>query len=180
MSDRPDPETLRVLAELLGVPDDDALPRLRDLQATQPWLEAAIAEIEALPLDEWQGEHTRLFISGYPKTVCPPFASVYREGRMSGTAAGDLAGLYGRVGLEADSIPADYLGAMLECASYLLENRGKDEDLRWDTHWHELWDVHMAPWVPKFAADLEEHSQLALYRMVAAQLGRFFPRPLDV
>lgn len=180
MSDRPDAETLRVLAELLGVPDDDALPRLRDLQAAQPWLEAAIAELEVLPVDEWQGEHTRLFISGYPKTVCPPFASAYREGRMSGTAEGDLAGLYGRIGLEADSIPADYLGAMLDCASYLLENRGKDEDSRWDEHWHELWDVHMAPWVPKFAADLGQHSQLALYRMVAERLGRFFPQPPDI
>lgn len=179
MSDRPDPEMLRVLAELLGVPDDDALARLHDLHATQPWLGAAIAEIEALPLDEWQAEHTRLFVSGYPRTACPPFASAYREGRMSGTVAGDLAGLYGRVGLAADSIPADYLGAMLECASFLLENEGKNED-SWDTLWHELWDVNMAPWLPKFAADLEHHSQLALYRLVAEQLGRFFPRPPTV
>lgn len=99
---------------------------------------------------------------------------------MSGTVAGDLAGLYGRVGLAADSIPADYLGAMLECASYLLENRGSDEDAQWDAHWHELWDVHTVPWVPRFVADLEQHSRLALYRMVAQRLGQLFPQPQEV
>jgi len=167
-------DTLRVLAELLGMPDDDALPRLHDLQATQPWLGEAIAEVESLPLAEWQAECTRLFISGHPKTVCPPFASAYREGRMCGAAAEELSGLYARIGLEASSVPPDYLGAMLECAAYLLESEGETGE-----HWHELWDGQLAPWVPAFAEDLRRHSALELYRAMGEQLSELFPPTAD-
>jgi TorA maturation chaperone TorD len=164
----------RVLAELLGMPDDDALPRLHDLQATQPWLGEAIAEVESLPLAEWQAECTRLFISGHPKTVCPPFASAYREGRMCGAAAEELSGLYARIGLQASSVPPDYLGAMLECAAYLLESEGETGE-----HWHELWEGQLAPWVPAFAEDLRRHSALELYRAMGGQLSVLFPPTPD-
>ncbi|AGA89777.1 hypothetical protein Thimo_0949 [Thioflavicoccus mobilis 8321] len=64
------PDVLRRLAGLLAQPADDALDLLRDWLPAAPWLAQAIAELAALPLAEWQGEHTRLFINGYPKTPC--------------------------------------------------------------------------------------------------------------
>jgi TorA maturation chaperone TorD len=71
---------LRILASLLGAPDMDAKEAVQELAAHYDWLRPAADELEILPLGEWQAEHTRLFISGYPTTPCPPFESAYLSG----------------------------------------------------------------------------------------------------
>lgn len=73
-------------AQLLGVPDATALATLQAMQPTWPQLQPAVLELQGLPLGEWQAEHTRLFISGYPHTACPPFESFYRHGDLHGKA----------------------------------------------------------------------------------------------
>ena len=161
---------LRRLAGLLALPGTDALEILGDVVALEPWLADSLPELAETGLEEWQGEYTRLFISGYPKTLCPPFESAYRQGSMGGSAAGDLEQLYRRAGLQSTDMPADFLGTMLECAAYLLEQEAaRDEDV-----WSELWDEHLSRWVPRFARDLAEHSRLGLYRALGRELGAIF------
>ena len=79
---------LQLAAMLLGRPDENSLPTLRELATEHAWLRPPVDELMDLPLQEWQGEHTRLFINGYPKTPCAPFESIYRHGRMAGPACG--------------------------------------------------------------------------------------------
>jgi TorA maturation chaperone TorD len=167
-----DPSRLRTLAALLAMPADDALEALRDMQQQAPWLESCLAEIEQLPLDHWQAEHTRLFVSAYPKVPCPPYESAYRHGAMGGASAVDLSDLYRRAGLRATDMPPDYLGTMLECAAYLME-QGLDELLG------ELADEHFGLWVHRFAGDLQEASELRLYRRLGRQIGNLLPEPTD-
>lgn len=176
-----DPNQLRLLAALLAQPEDDALDALRDMLPDAPWLAPAIGELQDMPLEHWQAEHTRLFVSGFPKTPCPPFESAYRQGQMGGTAAGDLAALYRRAGLHATEAPADYLGTLLECAAYLAteplcprDPAGRGEG---DTPGllREIWDDHLMRWVPRFADDLMRQSRIELYRLLGAQLARVFP-----
>lgn len=150
----------------MAVPDHDGLDLLRDLHPQVPWLGPAIAELEAIPLEAWQGEHTRLFVSGYPSTPCPPFESAYRQGQMGGATAADLTALYRRAGLEATGAPADFLGTLLECAG-LLEERGDPGHLL-----PELWGDHLLHWLPRFAQDLQDHSDFLLYRCLGAELAR--------
>lgn len=145
MAGWPDPDYLRLLAGLLAAPEADSLAVLTKLVDEHPWLRDPVAELFDLGLPHWQAEHTRLFISNYPKTLCPPFESAYR----GGAPTGELAALYLRIGLEANDISADYLGAMLECAAYLLESGSATDNL-----WHELWNEHLARWVPRFSNDL--------------------------
>ena len=66
-------QVLRLSALLLGLPDEHSLATLRELAAEHDWLQAAAVELEEISLQEWQAEHTRLFINGYPKTPCAPF-----------------------------------------------------------------------------------------------------------
>jgi len=162
-----DPERLRILAALLAMPADDALDALRNMQDQAPWLASSLPELENTPLEHWQAEHTRLFVTGYPKTPCPPYESAYRQGTMVGTAFADLAGLYRRAGLRATEVPPDYLGTMLECAAY-LQDQGMDELLR------ELVEEHMRRWVPRFAQDLRDQALLGLYRDLGERLGALF------
>ena len=161
----PDPRQLYILSALLAFPEDDALDALRDMLPMAPWLAPAIEELADKPLEQWQGEHTRLFLSGYPKTPCPPFESAYRQGQMGGTVAGDLEALYRRAGLGARLAPADYLGTLLECLA-LLEERGDAEEVI-----EELWGAHLDRWLPRFARDLQSHGEFALYRLLGARLA---------
>ena len=161
---------LRRLGALLALPGQDALDVLAEAAALEPWLADHLPELQKVGLEEWRGEYTRLFISGYPKTLCPPFESAYRQGSMGGTAAEDLEQLYRRVGLQSTDMPADFLGTMLECAAYLLEREAAgDQEL-----WSELWEGHLASWVPGFARDLTEHSRLGLYRALGRELEALF------
>ncbi len=159
------PRQLYILSALLAFPVDDALDSLRDMLPLAPWLAPAIEELAKLSLEHWQGEHTRLFLSGYPKTPCPPFESAYRQGQMGGTAVGDLHALYRRAGLEARQAPADYLGTLLECLA-LLEARGDAEEII-----GELWGAHLQHWLPRFARDLQLHGELEIYRLLGARLA---------
>jgi TorA maturation chaperone TorD len=164
-----DPNALCTLAALLGRPGDDALDAVRDPLPAAPWLAEAIAQLEQTPSEHWQGEHTRLFVSGWPKTPCPPFQSAYRQGQMGGTSAGDLSDLYRRAGLQASEAPADYLGTLLECAAWLAHTKERADLL------YELENEHRRLWVPRFARDLRESSRLILYRVLGGQIARHLP-----
>lgn len=161
---------LRILSSLLGAPDLDAKEAVQELAAHYSWLQPAADELEKLPLGEWQAEHTRLFISGYPTTPCPPFESAYLSGRMHGPQEQALKNLYRRMKLSASGAPADYLGTLLECAAHLS---AEPETGR--AYWSELWDGHLGRWVPRFCRELRVESKVALYRIVAERLCELFP-----
>jgi len=161
------PRILRLYSGLLASPADDSLAVLRELAGESAWLSESVAELAQTPLEEWQAEHARLFISGHPKTACPPFESAFLGGAMFGAACDQLGDLYRRAGLQAEDVPPDYLGTQLECAAYLLEQPCE--------HSHgllqELWRDHLAGWVSHFGTALQAESRLLLYRELGAQLA---------
>lgn len=156
-------ERLRLAAGLLAAPGEEALPALRELAGEHPWLVVARDELAALPLDAWQAEHGRLFVSGLPRTPCLPFQSAQLEGMLPGPSTSAVAAFYGEVGLAADDVAPDYLGAMLECAAYLAEAAPDKEAA--------LWREHLLRWLPRYAETLGAESRLALYRGLAGELA---------
>lgn len=164
------PDKLRLFAGLLASPSKDSLAVLIELTMENLWLQPAVAELQQMALDYWQAEHTRLFINGHPKTCCPPFQSVYRHGVMNGAICEDIERFYQSIGLETiDGLPPDYLGVLLECAAYLAEQQPVDAE-----QWQQLWQNHIVPWVPRFAEDLQSHSELILYRQLGVKLKELF------
>jgi putative dimethyl sulfoxide reductase chaperone len=163
---------LRILASLLGAPDLDAKEAVLELATHYDWLQPAAQELAQLPLDEWQAEHTRLFVSGYPTTPCPPFESAYLSGRLYGPQTQAIKQLYKRMGMDAraSGVPDDYLGTLLECAAHLNSDPAAGR-----VFWHELWNEHLTRWVPRFCRELQIESRLELYRMVAERLCILFP-----
>ncbi|WP_312260772.1 molecular chaperone TorD family protein [Candidatus Igneacidithiobacillus taiwanensis] len=149
--------TWRLVALVLAEPTEESLVVLRELSENHPTLQPALAELEALPLEVWQVEHTRLF--SFP-ALCPPFASAYLEdGILNGHRAVDLEQFYQEYGLEAVGLPADYLGTICECAAYLEEEN--PEMARFFSH-----DA-LGDWLPDFSRHLGQLSELLLYRELA-------------
>jgi len=115
-----------------------------------------VQQLKDISLEHWQGEHTQLFINGHPETTCPPFESVYRHSVMNGPACNEIEQIYQSIGLEpVDDMLPDYLGVMLECAAYLLEQKLPTEQPQESgKYFQTLWQDHLTKWVPKFANDL--------------------------
>jgi putative dimethyl sulfoxide reductase chaperone len=160
-------ERLRVAAALLAAPDDDALVAIDELRDEYDWLAAPLAELAATPLGHWQAEHARLFISGHPRTVAPPYASAWRDGQMPGPTTERVTEFFQRAGLRAVQPPADYLGAMLECAAWLEEHA----DTAHDQLASELWREYLGDWLPRFTDALATDSRLSLYRALGEELN---------
>lgn len=160
---------LRILALLLAHPGEESLAALEEMAREEPWLAPALDELEKLPLETWQAEHTRLFLNGWPRTPAPPFESAWRSGQLDGSACEELEQLYRSAGLSATGAPADYLGTQLEFSAWLLE-QGDPGNLV-----PVLWEEHLAQWLPGFCEKLEAASDLQLYALLAAELQRLLP-----
>lgn len=142
------------------MPDVDSLELLTELSTQHPWLKTAVDELARIPLPQWQGEYTRLFVSGFPNTLAPPYESVHRHRSMFGPVVDALSALYQSAGLAAEQMPADYLGVELECAAFLSDSRSPEAAILRQ----RLWREHLGKWLPAFAADLRNHSRLQIYR----------------
>ena len=163
------------LAGLLAYPGKDSLEVLEGLSPSAGWLQEALSELRGLSLDAWQGEHTRLFINGIPETVCPPFESAWRSDQMRGEMSAQVGEIYRQAGLspERDMDMPDYLGTLLEGAAYLATTKDIAEEKR-SRLLEELWDNHIASWVPEFAVILIRESQVKLYRVLGKRLQALF------
>lgn len=160
---------LELLAVLLGTPGEEALEVLQSISTSEPWLQDAVTGLADVPLQEWQAEHTRLFVSGHPRTVCAPFASVWKEGKMQGQARDAALALYARAGFKPEAeLPADFLGSELQLLAFLLAQNPLDESLVMDTL------EHLRDWVPPFSEALRRESRVALYRAMGERLETLF------
>ncbi|MCB1858992.1 MAG: molecular chaperone TorD family protein [Gammaproteobacteria bacterium] len=158
---------LDLFALLLGAPDGGSLPVLRYLADDHPWLEPAVAELAGVSLEQWQAEHTRLFVNGYPKTPCVPFESHFRHGRMGGAACRELSQLYAGAGVApTDELPPDYLGTMLSFAAWLQRDGGP----AYQPFLEELEQTHLSRWLPEFCSALIANAHLELYRLLGEKL----------
>ncbi len=172
----------RVLGYGFTYPSAGFTARLRDLLgATCPesWgngslpLAPLLQETKALekvPLDQIQGEYTRLFISNYPHLPCPPYESAYREGALMGQAAEAVHALYRQWGLELEGKMADHVGAELEFMAFLA---ALPQDEGTIAAQQVFLRQHLLTWLPRFAADLTEHARLGFYRSLALLLSTF-------
>ncbi|MBF0417182.1 MAG: molecular chaperone TorD family protein [Magnetococcales bacterium] len=172
---------MRVLAGMLAHPGQDSLAVLREVAESVPWLADAVCELSAVPLDQWQAEHTRLFINGFPRTVCPPFASAWvADSLLNERTLDALEQLYQTVSLQFPRMWVDYLGTMLEVLAYLrlpadppMSVNSTEETRRQVAS--TVWNEHLAPWLPDFAARLSVEGRLALYRVLGDRLLALFP-----
>lgn len=165
----------RISARSLAFPDRSFTKDLRELLGTlgvqvlpDPLLPLGsfileLAQLECMPLDQIQGEYTRLFISGYPCVACPPYESVYREGEMCGEVTESIILEYSSWGLVCEE-HVDHAGAELEFMAFLLSlgtagSLGAAE---------RFLREHLLQWIPDWTKDLILESRLGFYQ----QLGR--------
>ncbi len=146
----------RYFSLMFSFPTEETLNGIRALSpaADDAGLHAGKA-LETATLEELQTEYTRLFISAYPKLLCPPYESYYREGVVYGNSSIEVAEWYRKSGLDfaCEGEPADLVSAELD----FLALTGDLAFL-----------VRLKEWIFEFTGRVKEHS--TLYGAAAAEL----------
>jgi TorA maturation chaperone TorD len=166
----------RLLAALLmRAPDAELLARVARLRADASPLgvaHAALAEAaEASSAQEVEREFFDLFI-GLGRGELLPYGSYYLTGFLHERPLARLRDDLNRLGIEraeGNPEPEDHAAILCEIMAGLIDGRfpapaGSDR---------QFYEKHIAPWVGRFFADLEEAETASFYRRVGT-LGRTF------
>lgn len=107
----------RYFSLLFSYPTEERMKELVEISQDANGSLARSREFLArVPIEELQAEYTRLFISSYPKLLCPPYESFYREGVVYGNSSIEVGEWYARQGLRfsLEGEPPDILSAELD------------------------------------------------------------------
>ncbi len=147
----------RYFSLIFSFPTEQLLQELRELSqdAGASGLHEGVI-LAQTPLEELQTEYTRLFISAYPKLLCPPYESYYREGVVYGNSSIEVGEWYRKKGFDftCEGEPADLVSAELEFLA--LTNDA-------------LFHGRMKKWIFEFIENVKQHS--TLYGPAAAELA---------
>ncbi len=149
----------RYFSLLFSYPTEETLRQMRELSGTGDFTGLRSRDaLEAASLEEVQAEYTRMFISAYPKLLCPPYESYYREGIVYGNSSTAAREWYRRQGLDFtfEGEPPDHLSVELEFLS-LKNDRAFLEKLR--------------EWIYEFTERVKNNS--AIYGRCAKDLEDF-------
>jgi nitrate reductase assembly molybdenum cofactor insertion protein NarJ len=149
----------RYFSLLFSYPTEENLKAIGELIRTGGFTGLRSSEVlSSVPLEDAQAEYTRLFISAYPKLLCPPYESFYREGVVYGNSSIEVREWYEKQGLSFvfEGEPPDLLGAELDYLA--LTDDG-------------AFLARMKEWVFEFTRLVKQNS--ALYGAVAAEMEDF-------
>jgi TorA maturation chaperone TorD len=157
----PDAEALQVAGQLEG--DDSELGRA---------LRALARTARASTPSEARAEYDELFI-GLVRGELVPYASFYLTGflyeRPLAAVRGDLAHLGVTRGVHWRD-PEDHIAGLCEAMAGLVAGEYGDGDLAGQ---RQFFERHLAPWAPRFFADLERARASRLYAPLGT-VGRQF------
>lgn len=149
----------RYFSILFSYPTEENVREIRELSRTGDVTGLRSGEVlSSVPLEEAQAEYTRLFISTYPKLLCPPYESCYREGLVYGNSSIEVGEWYRKYGLDfiCESEPPDLLSVELEFLA-IMKDRAFLEKLR--------------EWIYKFTERVKNNS--SIYGTCAEDLEDF-------
>lgn len=162
----------KFLSRCLAYPNEAFIPALREaldkIDAHRDELLALVAAFEREEAEPLQAEYTRLFLNGYPRTICPPYESVYLEKRMHGESTVAVQAAYAEWEMSVEPGLIDHLATELEFLAFLASAESLDGDMSADARKaaDAFMQQHLSRWTPQFVADLKAGAKLDAYRML--------------
>jgi TorA maturation chaperone TorD len=162
----------KFLSRSLAYPNEAFIPALKEaldkIDASRDAIVALVAAFEHEDAEALQAEYTRLFLNGYPHTVCPPYESVYLEKRMHGEATIAVASAYAEWEMKVEAGLIDHLATELEFLAFLASAESLENAISANARKasDEFLQKHLRRWTPQFIADLKAGAKLDCYRML--------------
>ncbi|UZJ38198.1 TorD/DmsD family molecular chaperone [Prosthecochloris sp. SCSIO W1103] len=173
---------LRFLSQCFAYPNRAFLPNLQTqlqeitAEKEKTGFESLLRLFEQENSEQLQGEYTRLFISGYPNTPCPPYESVFREGTMLGSNSRKVDRLYQEWDMTADLDLVDHISTELEFLAFLASAATLDATrTNANKAYHSFIHSHIQKWIPDFSKKLYDNAKSPPYRKLAALLPTSIP-----
>jgi len=165
-----------LLAVLLArAPDSNLLARLARLDADNSSLGVAHRALAAAAANAHQDEVEREFFDlfiGVGRGELLPYGSYYLAGALNDRPLARLRADLARLGIaraQAGGEPEDHAAVLCEIMASLIDGRF-DTPVGAD---REMFEEHVAPWMGRFFADLEQAPAAQFYRCVGL-VGRCF------
>lgn len=116
--------------------------------------------------EELEGEYTSLFITGYPKTPCPPYFSAYQTGMVVSEYSNKLYDLYEEYGIELsnEQFP-DFIPTMMEFMTLLLTNDLIEEA-------KDFYKEYLS-WLDEFSSNIKRNTKNEYFIKIATELKSF-------
>ena len=116
--------------------------------------------------EELEAEYTSLFITGYPKTPCPPYFSAYQTGMIVSDYSDKLYDLYEEYGIELsnEQFP-DFIPTMMEFMTLLLTNDLLEEA-------KNFYKEYLS-WLDEFSKNIKRNTKNEYFIMIANELDNF-------
>lgn len=113
-----------------------------------------------------EGEYTSLFITGYPKTPCPPYYSAHQTGLVVSEHSEELHNIYEEYGIELsnDQFP-DFIPTMMEFMTLLLTNELVKEASK-------FYKKYLL-WVSEFSENIKRNTENEYFINIANELIGF-------
>ncbi len=145
----------RYFSIFFSYPTEATLWDIREIAKTGALGVRSAEILGAVSLEDAQTEYTRLFISAYPRLLCPPYESYYREGVVYGNSTIEVGEWYRKSGLDFnfEGEPSDVLSAELDFMALTND---------------QSFLTRMREWVFEFTERVQKHS--AIYGVAAAEL----------
>jgi len=138
----------------------------------QESLKGIIKHLNEEKREALEGEYTSLFVTGYPKTPCPPYYSAYQTGMVVSDYTEKLYEIYEGYGIELsnEQFP-DFIPIMLEFMTLLLTNELLKEA-------KEFYNEYLI-WLTEFSENIKRNTQEEYFINIANQLNLFI-KEVDV
>jgi len=123
-------------------------------------------DLSEINKEQLEADFVTLFINGYPKTIAPPYESLYRgSSLMLGTTSEDVIQYYVKYELEPaeDGSLPDALAIELDFVAFLITQNPSNVDI------NKFINEHIFTWVEDFIAKINE-SDVDIYK----KLGTLF------
>ncbi len=168
-------------ARAFSYPDEERFDEMKALSEILPgdlsekfiqWIE----ELEEQNFQDIEADYVTLFISGFPRTVAPPYESVYKdEGLVMGPSTEEVIEYYSKYGLEPaeeSSLP-DSLPIELEFMGFLLQNYPDENDTS------NFFKEHLISWAYDFIEKVV-NSEYPIYKGLAGLLKNFLKEEEEI
>ncbi|NTV66428.1 MAG: molecular chaperone TorD family protein [Chlorobaculum sp.] len=162
----------KFLSRCLAYPNEAFIPALREaldrIEAHRDELLALVTSFEREEAETLQAEYTRLFLNGYPRTICPPYESVYLEKRMHGEATVAVQSAYAEWEMSVEPGLIDHLATELEFLAFLASAESLDNAVSADARKasESFTQQHLTRWTPQFVVDLKAGATMEAYRLL--------------
>ena len=111
-------------------------------------------------------EYTSCFINNYPKLLCPPYESWYKEGTVYGRSAMEVMEFYSMFGLSHVKELPDHVATEFEFVAFLYKV-GQNEVAE------KFIVSHVLTWVPRLAEDVKKYGRTEYLTALGEALSKF-------